>query len=173
MADAQYGDGLMVPIVPAAILLNIGCMPGSPLGHGFLTGQIRSTDDFADIDWRKNDPRFTGENFQRTLRLADEVQAIAFEAGATPAQVALARLLGQGDSGAPIPGTKRGSRVEENTVADGVVLTSEQLDNLSRVSVTPRTKHACACSNADGPHGLCRRNAQSVIASRTSAVSTN
>ncbi|GAB3003954.1 aldo/keto reductase [Streptomyces pseudoechinosporeus] len=105
-------------VLPLLRELSIGFVLYSPLGHGFLTGQIRSTDDFDDTDWRKNNPRFTGENFQRNLRLADEV-------GATPTQVALAWLLAQGDDIAPIPGTKRVERVErvgENTAADGVVL---------------------------------------------------
>ncbi len=109
-------------------------MPYSPLGHGFLTGRIRSTDDLADDDWRKANPRFTGENFQRNLRVADEVKAVADEIGATPAQVALAWLLAQGDDIAPIPGTKRVERVEENTAADGIELSAEQiakLDNLT------------------------------------------
>ena len=81
-------------------------------------GQIRSPEQLADDDWRKTNPRFTGENFERNLRIVDEVEAVASEAGATPAQVALAWLLAQGDDIAPIPGTKRVSRVEENTAAD-------------------------------------------------------
>ncbi|MFC9683863.1 aldo/keto reductase [Streptomyces sp. NPDC056948] len=117
--------------------LGIGFVPYSPLGHGFLTGQIRSTDDLADDDWRKTNPRFMGENFQRNLRVADEVKAVADEVGATPAQVALAWLLAQGDDIAPIPGTKRVERVEENTAADGIELSTQQiakLDNLTPAS---------------------------------------
>ena len=83
--------------------LGIGFVPFSPLGHGFLTGTIRSAGQFGDGDWRKNNPRFTGENFQRNLRIAAEVEAIAAESGATPAQVALAWLLAKGDDIAPIP----------------------------------------------------------------------
>ncbi|MER5217384.1 aldo/keto reductase [Streptomyces sp. NPDC002838] len=120
-------------VLPLLRELNIGFVPFSPLGHGFLTGQIRSTDDFDDTDWRKNNPRFTGENFRRNLCLADEVQAIAAEAGATPAQIALAWLLAQGEFIAPIPGTKRVSRVEENTAADGIELTAEQIDKLDNL----------------------------------------
>jgi aryl-alcohol dehydrogenase-like predicted oxidoreductase len=114
--------------------LGIGFVPYSPLGHGFLTGHIRSMDDFADDDWRKTSPRFMGENFHRNLALADEVQALAGEVGATPAQVAIAWLLTRGDDIAPIPGTKRVARVEENTAADAIELTAEQiakLDNLT------------------------------------------
>ena len=94
-------------VLPVLRELGIGFVPYSPLGRGFLTGEIRSTDDFADDDSRKTNPRFTGENFQRNLRAVDEVEAIAAEVGATPAQVALAWVLAQGDDIAPIPGTKR------------------------------------------------------------------
>jgi aryl-alcohol dehydrogenase-like predicted oxidoreductase len=88
-------------------------------------------DDLADNDFRRTNPRFTGENFRRNQSIADEVEAIAAEAGATPAQVALAWLLAQGDDIAPIPGTKRVSRVEENVAAEGVELSPEQLARLS------------------------------------------
>jgi aryl-alcohol dehydrogenase-like predicted oxidoreductase len=121
--------------------LGIGFVPYSPLGHGFLTGKIRSTEQFADTDWRKTNPRFTGENFQRNLRIADEVEAIAAEAGATPAQVALAWLLAQGDDIAPIPGTKRVSRVEENTIADAIKLTAEQIDKLNNLTPASGDHH--------------------------------
>src|SRR5205814_2368524 len=107
-------------LLPLLRELGIGFVPYSPLGHGFLTGDIRSPDDLSDDDWRKTNPRFTGENFQRNLRIVDEVKAVASEVGATPAQIALAWLLAQGDDIAPIPGTKRLARVEENTAADGV-----------------------------------------------------
>jgi aryl-alcohol dehydrogenase-like predicted oxidoreductase len=118
-------------VLPVCRELGIGFVPYSPLGHGFLTGAIRSVDDLDDDDWRKTNPRFTGENFQANLRIADEVQAIADEAGAAPAQVALAWLLAQGDDVAPIPGTKRVARVEENIAADRVDLTSDQVDRLN------------------------------------------
>ena len=114
--------------------LGIGFVPYSPLGHGFLTGQIRSMDDLADDDWRKTSPRFMGDNFQRNLRIADDVAAIAKEVGATPAQVAIAWLLAQGDDIAPIPGTKRVSRVEENVAADEIVLTAEQIEELNNLT---------------------------------------
>jgi aryl-alcohol dehydrogenase-like predicted oxidoreductase len=121
-------------VLPVLRELGIGLVAYSPLGHGFLTGKIRSTAQFDDTDWRKNNPRFTGENFQRNLRIADEVAAVAAEAGATAAQVALAWLLAKGDGIVPIPGTKRVSRVEENIAAGGVELTASQigaLDNLT------------------------------------------
>src|SRR5207244_4823148 len=94
-------------LLPLLRELGIGFVPSSPLGHGFLTGTIRSNDELSDDDWRKTNPRFTGENFLRNLRIVDEVQGVAVEVGATPAQVALAWLLAQGDDIAPIPGTKR------------------------------------------------------------------
>ena len=117
--------------------LGIGFVPYSPLGKGFLTGTIRSTDQFDKDDFRATNPRFTGENFQRNLAIADEVAAIAAEVGATPAQVAIAWLLTKGDDVAPIPGTKRVARLEENVGADAVELTAEQvakLDNLTPAS---------------------------------------
>ncbi|MFC5823515.1 aldo/keto reductase [Nonomuraea insulae] len=120
-------------VLPVLRELGIGFVPYSPLGHGFLTGAIRSPEQFDESDWRRSSPRFMGENFQRNLALADEVRTIATEAGATPAQVALAWLLAKGEHIAPIPGTKRVSRVEENAAADGIELTAEQiaqLDNL-------------------------------------------
>ncbi|WP_406368999.1 aldo/keto reductase [Streptomyces sp. NBC_00647] len=117
-------------VLPVLRELGIGLVPFSPLGRGFLTGTIRSTDQFDESDFRHGNPRFTGENFRRNRRIADEVQAVAAEAGATAAQVALAWLLAQGDDIVPIPGTKRVHRVEENTAADGVRLTDEQLARL-------------------------------------------
>ena len=114
---------------------SVGLVAFSPLGHGFLTGTIRSPEQFDDdADFRKNNPRFTGENFHRNLRIADEVQTVATDVGATPAQVALAWLLAQGDDIAPIPGTKRVSRVEENTAADAVELSAAQLDTLNNLT---------------------------------------
>ncbi|MFI0732036.1 aldo/keto reductase [Streptomyces sp. NPDC021225] len=128
-------------ILPLLRELGIGFVPYSPLGHGLLTGQIRSVDDFADDDWRKTNPRFTGENFQRNLRIVDEVQAIGAEIGATPAQTALAWLLTRGDDIAPIPGTRRVSRVEENTAADGIELSAVQLDRLNNLTPASGERH--------------------------------
>ncbi|MCX4706336.1 aldo/keto reductase [Streptomyces sp. NBC_01352] len=128
-------------ILPLLRELGIGFVPYSPLGHGLLTGQIRTVDDFADDDWRKTNPRFTGENFQRNLRIVDEVQAIGAEIGATPAQTALAWLLTRGDDIAPIPGTRRVSRVEENTAADGIELSAAQLDRLNNLTPAAGERH--------------------------------
>ncbi len=119
----------------------IGFVPYSPLGHGFLTGEIRSTAQLSEDDWRKTNPRFTGENFERNLRIVDEVKGVAAEAGATPAQVALAWLLAQGDDIAPIPGTKRVARVEENTAADRVVLSTEQVERLNDLTPAAGERH--------------------------------
>jgi aryl-alcohol dehydrogenase-like predicted oxidoreductase len=121
-------------VLPVLRELRIGFVPYSPLGRGFLTGQVRSLDDLEDGDFRKSQPRFEGENFQHNLRVADEVRQIAAEAGATPAQVSLAWLLAQGDGIAPIPGTKRVSRLEENVAADSVQLTAEQLAKLDQIT---------------------------------------
>ena len=124
-------------LLPLLRELGIGFVPYSPLGHGFLTGTIRSPEELADDDWRKTNPRFTEGNFEKNLRIVDEVQAVASELDATPAQVALAWLLAQGDDIAPIPGTKRVSRVEENTAADGIELSADQIHRLN--DLTPAT----------------------------------
>ncbi len=131
-------------VLPLLRELGIGFVPYSPLGHGFLTGTIRSLDDLDATDWRKTNPRFTGENFQRNLRIADEVRDVATEVGATPAQVALAWLLTRGDNIAPIPGTKRVSRVEENVAADDVVLTPDQIRRLDNLPAPSGDHHNAA-----------------------------
>ncbi|MDX6347950.1 MAG: hypothetical protein QOF84_2740 [Streptomyces sp.] len=128
-------------ILPLLRELGIGFVPYSPLGHGLLTGQIRTVNDFTDDDWRKTNPRFIGENFQRNLRIVDEVQAIGAEIGATPAQTALAWLLTRGDDIAPIPGTRRVSRVEENTAADAIELSAAQLDRLNNLTPAAGERH--------------------------------
>jgi len=121
-------------VLPLLRELGIGFVPYSPLGKGFLTGTIRSTDQFDPNDFRASNPRFTGENFQRNLRIADEVQAVAADAGVTAAQVALAWLLAKGDDIAPIPGTRRVARLEENVAADDVVLTADQMKRLDELT---------------------------------------
>ncbi|WP_405646838.1 aldo/keto reductase [Streptomyces uncialis] len=121
-------------VLPLTRELGIGFVPYSPLGRGFLTGRIRSRDQLDDTDFRKDNPRFSEANFEQNLRIADEVEAIARDAGATPAQTALAWLLAQGDTIAPIPGTKRVSRLEENVAADALTLTPEQLTRLAALS---------------------------------------
>ncbi|MDQ1625566.1 MAG: hypothetical protein QOJ49_1064, partial [Actinomycetota bacterium] len=129
-------------VLPVLRELGIGFVAYSPLGRGFLTGQIRSLDDIQDGDFRKTNPRFEGENFDHNLRVADEVRQIADEVGATPAQVALAWLLAQGDDIVPIPGTKRVSRLEENAAADGIELTPEQLEKLTKITPPAGEHHS-------------------------------
>ncbi len=124
-------------VLPLLRELGIGFVPYSPLGRGFLTGKVRSLDDLDATDFRRQNPRFSGDNFQHNLRIADEVGELAATVGATPAQVALAWLLAKGNDIAPIPGTKRVERLEENVAADAVELTAEQmakLDNLTPVA---------------------------------------
>jgi aryl-alcohol dehydrogenase-like predicted oxidoreductase len=117
-------------VLPVLRELGIGLVPYSPLGRGFLTGTIRSVADFDDDDMRRTNPRFAEENFRANLAAADEVRAVADDAGCTPAQAALAWVLSKGSDIAPIPGTKRVSRLEENVAADAVTLTPEQLSRL-------------------------------------------
>jgi aryl-alcohol dehydrogenase-like predicted oxidoreductase len=112
----------------------IGIVPFSPLGRGFLTGTIRSPEDFGEDDWRRNHPRFTGEAFAANLRLVDAVRAMAGEKGCTPGQLALAWVLAQGDDVVPIPGTKRRSYLEENVAAAAVELSDDDLAQLSRIA---------------------------------------
>ncbi|GAA1108924.1 aldo/keto reductase [Nocardiopsis composta] len=121
-------------VLPALRELGIGLVPYSPLGRGFLTGAIRSLDQFDDGDFRKTNPRFAGGNLEKNLRIVAEVEAVAEEAGATPAQTALAWLLSRGDDVAPIPGTKRASRVEENAAADAVELDAGRLARLDALT---------------------------------------
>ncbi|MBQ0980739.1 aldo/keto reductase [Micromonospora sp. M61] len=131
-------------ILPVLRELGIGLVAYSPLGRGFLTGALRTPADVErldDSDFRKNHPRFTGENFQRNLGIADQVQAVADQVGATSAQVALAWLLAQGDDVVPIPGTKRVSRVEENAAADTVTLTPVQVATLTALPVAEGGHH--------------------------------
>jgi aryl-alcohol dehydrogenase-like predicted oxidoreductase len=116
--------------------LGIGVVAYSPLGRGFLSGRITSPDDFGEDDFRRNHPRFTGENFARNLELVDRVRELAASKGATPSQLAIAWVLAQGDDVVPIPGTKRRSYLEENLGALDVELTGEDLAAIERV--TPR-----------------------------------
>ncbi len=107
--------------------LGIGFVPYSPLGRGFLSGRIRSVDDFAEDDFRRSSPRFQGENFARNLELLDQVLAIAETKGVTPSQLALAWVLAQGPDVVPIPGTRRIANLEENVSALDVELTPADL----------------------------------------------
>jgi aryl-alcohol dehydrogenase-like predicted oxidoreductase len=120
-------------ILPLIRELGIGFVPYSPLGRGFLTGAVRSTEQLDENDVRRTMPRFAGGNLQHNLRIIAQVEAIAQEVGATPAQVALAWLLAQGDDMAPIPGTRHVARLEENCAANSLELTEEQQNRLSSI----------------------------------------
>ena len=128
-------------LLPLLRELGIGFVPYSPLGHGFLTGTIRSPEELSDDDWRKTNPRFTRGNFEQNLRIVDEVTAVASALDATPAQIALAWLLAQGDDIAPIPGTKRVSRVEENIAADALELSTAQIQRLNDLAPAAGARH--------------------------------
>jgi aryl-alcohol dehydrogenase-like predicted oxidoreductase len=122
-----WSRDLEAEMVPVARELGVGIVPYSPLGRGFLTGQITSLDDFAPDDFRRYNPRFMGDNFAKNLDLVEQVRMLAAEKGCTPGQLALAWVLAQGDDVAPIPGTKRVHYLEENIGALDVVLTAADL----------------------------------------------
>ncbi|OBH64551.1 aldo/keto reductase [Mycobacterium intracellulare] len=129
-------------ILPLLRELGIGFVAYSPLGRGFLTGTVRSTEELPDSDYRKTNPRFFDENFQHNLRCADEVREIGADVGATAAQVALAWLLAKGPDIVPIPGDKRVTRLEENVGADAIELTPDQLARLDRLTPPVGGHHA-------------------------------
>lgn len=121
-------------ILPVIRELGIGFVPYSPLGRGFLTGTIRSVDELDETDFRRSNPRFAGENLVANIRIVEQVDAVAKDAGITPGQVALAWLLAQGDDIAPIPGTTKVKNLEDNVAADAVVLSAEHLAALDEVA---------------------------------------
>lgn len=120
-------------ILPTCRELGIGFVAYSPLGRGFLTGRFQRFDDLPPGDWRRNHPRFQGENFEKNLALVARVRAIAQEKGCTPAQLALAWLLAQGSDIVPIPGTKRRVYLEENASAVDVRLSAEDLARINEL----------------------------------------
>jgi len=128
-------------ILPAVRELDIGFVAYSPLGRGFLTGQIKRPEDIEEGDWRKNHPRFQGENFQKNLDLVARVTSLAREKQCTPGQLALAWLLAQGDDVVPIPGTKRRRYVEENIGARNVTLSGADLERLEDVGVAAGARY--------------------------------
>jgi aryl-alcohol dehydrogenase-like predicted oxidoreductase len=119
-------------ILPVVRKLGIGLVPYSPLGRGFLTGTITSTDGLDPSDFRRHNPRFQGEALDTNLQIVEAVRSVAGRKGATPGQLALAWVLAQGDDVVPIPGTKRVRYLEENVAAARVTLTQDDLDELER-----------------------------------------
>lgn len=135
--QSEYSLGTRDPeekILPVCRELGIGFVPYSPLGRGFLTGKIQKLGDLSDDDYRKTTPRFQGENFQRNLDLVKRVEEIAREKRCTPAQLALAWVLAQGQDVVPIPGTKRRKYLQENIGALDVDLTREDLHRIDEVA---------------------------------------
>jgi aryl-alcohol dehydrogenase-like predicted oxidoreductase len=129
-------------LLPVLRELGIGFVPYSPLGRGFLTGSIRSLDQLDETDFRRNNPRFQGQNLEANIRIVEQVDAVAKDAGTTPGQVALAWLLAQGDDIAPIPGTTKVKNLEDNVAADALVLSPEQLVALNAVVAPVGDRHA-------------------------------
>jgi aryl-alcohol dehydrogenase-like predicted oxidoreductase len=118
-------------ILPLCRELGIGFVPYSPLGRGFLTAKFKKPDDLPPGDWRRNSPRFQGGNFERNLELAGRIEALAQRQKCTPAQLALAWVLAQGDDIVPIPGTKRRKYLEENVAALKIKLMPVDLEEIS------------------------------------------
>jgi aryl-alcohol dehydrogenase-like predicted oxidoreductase len=127
-------------ILPLCRELGIGFVPYSPLGRGFLTGKIQNPEDLTENDYRRTVPRFQGDNFQRNLELLKRVEEIAREKHCTPAQLALAWVLAQGNDVVPIPGTKRRKYLQENVGAVEVMLTSDDLERIDEL--TPKDAFA-------------------------------
>ncbi|MEW1836240.1 aldo/keto reductase [Microbacterium sp. NPDC079995] len=121
-------------LLPVLRELGIGFVPYSPLGRGFLTGQIRSVDQLDENDFRRNNPRFEGDALAANLRIVEVIEGVARDADATPAQVALAWLLAQGEDIVPIPGTRKLERVDENIGATELALSDDQVRRLSEVA---------------------------------------
>ena len=133
--------GIEAEILPTLRELGIGLVPYSPLGRGFLTGEIKSYEDIPEDDYRRNDPRYQGENFAKNMALVDVVKDIARSKNAAPGQIALAWLLAQGEDITPIPGTKRLKYLEENAASVAVALTADdlaRLDALATQTAGPR-----------------------------------
>jgi aryl-alcohol dehydrogenase-like predicted oxidoreductase len=123
-------------ILPTVRQLGIGFVPYSPLGRGFLAGRFRKLEDLAADDWRRESPRFQGENFAKNLSVLEQINQLAEQKRCAPSQLALAWLLAQGDDIVPIPGTTSLARLEENVRAPGVALSAADLQRIG--SVAPR-----------------------------------
>jgi len=129
-------------VLPTVRELGIGFVPYSPLGRGFLTGTIRSLDELSEDDFRRFNPRFAGDNLEANIRIVEQVDAVAREAGAKPGQVALAWLLSKGDDIAPIPGTTKVENLEQNVAAADLDLSPEQLARLDAVAAAVGDRYA-------------------------------
>ena len=134
--------GALDEVLPTCRELGIGFVPYSPLGRGFLTGRFDSSSDFGDGDFRNNDPRMGSDNFDRNLGIVEAVRDVAGRKGATPAQIALAWVLALGDDLAPIPGTRRTDRLEENAAAADVELEAADLEELNGIATATGDRYA-------------------------------
>jgi aryl-alcohol dehydrogenase-like predicted oxidoreductase len=143
-------------VLPVARRLGIGIVPYSPLGRGFLTGEITSPDDFAPDDFRRSNPRFQGENFRRNLDLVAEVRRMAAEKHISAGQLALAWLLAQGEDVVPIPGTKRRINLEQNVRACSVTLSSDDLQRLEAIAPKGAWSGARYATAVQGTYGTSR-----------------
>jgi aryl-alcohol dehydrogenase-like predicted oxidoreductase len=121
-------------ILPLLKELEIGLVPYSPLGRGFLTGQIKKFEDLPEDDYRRQYERFQGDNFIKNVEVVTKIQELASKKGYSPAQLALAWLLGQGDQIVPIPGTRKAERIRENLGALQVQLTQEDYQEIENIS---------------------------------------
>jgi len=136
-------------ILPTCRELGIAFVAYSPLGRGFLTGRFQSTDELEPGDWRRSNPRFQGENFDKNLEIVRRLEELAATKGCTPAQLALAWLVAQGEDVIPIPGSTRAERVEENAAAARIPLTPEELQSLNAVgSLVSGSRYAEAAMKA-------------------------
>ncbi|MFL6248780.1 MAG: aldo/keto reductase [Thermoanaerobaculia bacterium] len=129
---------LEAEIIPTIRELGIGLVPFSPLGRGFLTGNVKRAEEYPEGDFRRGDPRFQGENFDANMRAAASVREVAARRGATAGQIALAWLLQKGDDVVPIPGTKRRTYLEENVAAADITLSANELQQIEDALASER-----------------------------------
>ena len=139
-----WSQDIEAEVIPACRELGITIVAYSPLGRGFLSGQIKRIEDFASDDFRRGLPRFQGENFQKNLALVQELEALAKEKGATASQLALAWVLAQGDDIVPIPGTKRRRYLEQNVQATEIVLTTADLKRINALAQPAGARYGAA-----------------------------
>ncbi len=139
-----WSQDIEAEIIPVCRELGITIVAYSPLGRGFLSGQIKRFEDFAPDDFRRGLPRFQGANFQKNVALVEELEALAKEKGATAGQLALAWVLAQGDDIVPIPGTKRRHYLEQNVQATEIVLTAADLKRINALAQPAGTRYDAA-----------------------------